>query len=412
MGHDAITEFAASVTVADLEADPYPIYARLRRDAPVCYIPAVRLWFVTRYDDVEFVGTHPELFSAELDDSPVDRTFGSPTILTVDGARHLELRRSLDSKYRPKHVNGYIDDLVRPIAEQVLDGLAGRGRAELMADYLEPVSVLSLGTVLGVAHLGAARLRDWFWRLHLGVINFEGDPERAEVGTVCSREIDEVLGPVFDRLEASPDDSTISHLMHSGMPDGACRARDFVMPTLKVILLGGMQEPGHAGGSALAGLLASPGQLAAVRDDPAGLVPAVVEEGLRWVSPIGTQTRQAVADTELGGSTIPGGAPVGSLVSSANRDEAKFTDPDRFDILRYRPASPETAPAAPAPRTVNLAFGAGRHFCAGHAFSRAQVRIAIEALIQRFPDLALDPARPPEFRGWEFRAPRRLDVLL
>ena len=276
MGHDAITEFAASVTVADLEADPYPIYARLRRDAPVCYIPAVRLWFVTRYDDVEFVGTHTELFSAELDDSPVDRTFGSPTILTVDGARHLELRRSLDSKYRPKHVNGYIDDLVRPIAEQVLDGLAGRGRAELMADYLEPVSVLSLGTVLGVAHLGAARLRDWFWRLHLGVINFEGDPERAEVGTVCSREIDEVLGPVFDRLEASPDDSTISHLLHSGMPAGACRARDFVMPTLKVILLGGMQEPGHAGGSALAGLLASPGQLAAVRDDPAGLVLAVV----------------------------------------------------------------------------------------------------------------------------------------
>ena len=84
----------------------------------MCYIPAVRLWFVTRYDDVEFVGTHPELFSAELDDSPVDRTFGSPTILTVDGAPHLELRRSLDSKYRPKHVNGYIDD-----AEPILDTL-------------------------------------------------------------------------------------------------------------------------------------------------------------------------------------------------------------------------------------------------------------------------------------------------
>src|SRR6516162_4596305 len=147
MGRDTITEFAASVTVADLEADPYPIYARLRREAPVCYIPAVRLWFVTRYDDVEFVGTHPELFSAELDDSPVNHTFGSPTILTVDGARHLELRRSLDSKYRPKYVNAYIDDLVRPIAERAAGELAGRDRAELMADYLEPVSVLSLGTV-------------------------------------------------------------------------------------------------------------------------------------------------------------------------------------------------------------------------------------------------------------------------
>jgi cytochrome P450 len=398
MRGNGIRAFAESVTVAALEADPYPIYARLRRDAPVCFIPAVGLWFVTKYDDVEFVGTHPERFSAELDDSPVDRTFGSPTIITVDGERHRDLRRGLDSKYRPKQVNGYIDDLVRPIAERAADQLAGRGRAELMADYLEPVSVLSLGSVLGIAQLGAARLRDWFWRLHQGVINFEGDPEREAIGAACSREIDEVLGPVFGRLEAAEDDSTISHLLHSGMPGGSCRARDFVMPTLKVILLGGMQEPGHGGGSTLAGLLGDRAQLDAVRDDPGRLLPAAVEEGLRWVSPIGTQTRQVAADTELGGVRLPRGAPVGSLVSSANRDEAKFDDPDRFDIFRRRRA--------------NIAFGAGRHFCAGHAFSRAQMRIAIEVLLTRFPGLALDPARPPEFRGWEFRAPRRLDVFL
>jgi cytochrome P450 len=94
MRSESITAFARSVTVEALETDPYPVYARLRREAPVCYIPAVKLWFVTRYDDVEFVGTHPELFSAELDDSPVDATFGSPTIITVDGEPHLELRRA------------------------------------------------------------------------------------------------------------------------------------------------------------------------------------------------------------------------------------------------------------------------------------------------------------------------------
>jgi cytochrome P450 len=398
MRDDSIATLAESVTVEDLEADPYPIYARLRRQAPVCFIPAVGLWFVTRYDDVEFVATHPELFAAELDDSPVDRTFGSPTIITVDGARHLDLRRGLDTKYRPRQVNAYIDDLVRPIAERALDGLTGRDGAELMADYFEPVSVLSLGTVLGIENLGAARLRDWFWRLHQGVINFEGDSGREQVGVACSREIDQVLGPVFDRLEATGDDSTISHLLHSGMPAGSCRARGSVMPTLKVILLGGMQEPGHGAGSTLAGLLASPAQLAAVRDDPQQLLPAAVEEGLRWVAPIGTQTRQAVADTRLGDVTIPAGGPVGALVSSASRDETKFDDPDRFDIFRPRPA--------------HLAFGAGRHFCAGHAFSRAQIRIAIEMLLQRFPAISLDPARPPVFRGWGFRAPRNLDVLL
>jgi cytochrome P450 len=397
MRDSSITAMAGAVTVEALEADPYPIYARLRREAPVCFIPAVGLWFVTRYDDVEFVASHPVQFTAEMDDSPVDRTFGSPTIITVDGERHADLRRGLDSKYRPRQVSGYIDDLVRPIAERTLDGLAGRDRAELMADYFEPVSVLSLGTVLGIEWLGAARLRDWFWRLHLGVINFEGNPEREQTGAACSREIDDVLGPVFSRLEAAGDDSTISHLLHSGRPDGTCRARDFVMPTLKVILLGGMQEPGHGAGSTLAGLLTDPAQLDAVRADP-DLLPAAVEEGLRWVAPIGTQTRQAADDTDLAGVTIPRGAPVGALVSSACRDEAKFADPDRFDIFR--------------PRQGHLAFGAGRHFCAGHAFSRAQMRIAIEVLLARFPALALDPAAPPVFRGWEFRAPRNLNVLL
>jgi cytochrome P450 len=387
-----------TVTVEELEADPYPEYARLRQQAPVCFVPAVGLWFVTRHDDVDFVATRPDLFTAELADSPVDRTFGSPTIITVDGERHLDLRRGLDSKYRPKQVHGYIDDLVRPIAERVLDELAGRDRAELMASYFEPVSVLSLGRVLGIDYLGADRLRDWFWRLHQGVINFEGNQERGRIGLDCSGEIDRVLAPVFDRLEAAGDDSTISHLLHSGRPAGACRAREFVLPTLKVILLGGMQEPGHGGGSTLVGLLSNPDQLAAVRADPAGLLPAVVEEGLRWVAPIGTQTRQAAADVELGGAVIPAGAPVGALVSSACRDETRYTDPDRFDIFRARRS--------------HLAFGAGRHFCAGHAFSRAQLRIAIEVLLTRFPALALDPDRPPVFRGWEFRAPRNLDVLL
>jgi cytochrome P450 len=389
---------AAAVTVDELEADPYPVYAWLRREAPVCFIPAVGLWFITRYDDVEYVVTHPAQFTAELDDSPVDRTFGSPTIITVDGERHLDLRRGLDSKYRAAQVNGYIDDLVRPIAERALDGLTGRSRAELMADYFEPVSVLSLGTVLGIDDLGPDRLRDGFWRLHQGVINFEGNPEREQIGVACSREIDEVLDPVFSRLEAAGDDSTISHLLRSGRPAGTCRARELVMPTLKVILLGGMQEPGHGAGSTLAGLLGAPAQLDAVRADPAGLLPAAVEEGLRWVAPIGTQTRQAVADTVLRGVTIPAGAPVGALVSAASRDESRFADPDRFDIFR--------------PRQSHLAFGAGRHFCAGHAFSRAQIAIAIEVLLSRFPALALDPERPPVFRGWEFRAPRNLDVLL
>jgi cytochrome P450 len=257
-----------------------------------------------------------------------------------------------------------------------------------MADYLESVSVLSLGKVLGVAPLGAARLRDWVWRLHQGVINFEGDPQRERVGSACSKEIDEVLSPLFDQLEAGGDDSTISHLLHSGVPAGTCRPRGNVMPTLKVILLGGMQEPGHGAGSTLAGLLSDPGQLAAVRSEPDTLLPAAVEEGLRWVAPIGTQTRQVVADTELAGVRLPAGSPVGPLVSSANRDEARFTDPDRFDIFRRRQAH---LPLALDGTSVwaRLLPGADPDRNRGAA--------------PAVPRLSTDPDQPPVFRGWEFR---------
>ena len=109
-----MSTYAESITVEDLDDDPYPVYARLRAEAPVAWVPAVGLWLVTRADDVEFVTTHPELFSAHVDSSPLDRSFGGPTILTVDGATHLDLRRSLDAKYKPRVVASYIDDLVDP----------------------------------------------------------------------------------------------------------------------------------------------------------------------------------------------------------------------------------------------------------------------------------------------------------
>ncbi len=385
--------FAESITVDDLDRDPYPIYARLRSEAPVAWVPAVNLWLVTRAADVEFVTTHPELFSAHVDDSPLDRSFGGPTILTVDGPAHLDLRRSLDAKYKPRVVTSYIDDLVTPIAQAALDALlAGPARsAELMASYFEPISVLSLGAVLGLGHLPAQTLQDWFHGLAMGAINFENDPEKQRINDETAARIDTELRPLMERLRTDPDGSTIASMLTVDR----MRTIEEVLPSLKVIILGGMQEPGHGAGSCLLGLLQDPGQLALVRSEPA-LWDDAVHEGLRWVAPIGTQTRQAVTDVEVAGTVIPAGAPVGAVVASACRDEAEFDDPDRFDIRRRR-----------AP---NAAFGYGPHFCAGHAFARGQERIALQLLVEALPDLALDPRHDVVFRGWEFRAPAELHV--
>ena len=388
-----MSAYAESITVEDLEDDPYPVYARLRAEAPVAWVPAVGLWLVTRAPDVEFVTTHPELFSAHVDSSPLDRSFGGPTILTVDGAVHLDLRRSLDAKYKPRVVASYIDDLVTPIAQAALDAVLARSdrRAELMSCYFEPISVLSLGAVLGLGHLSAETLQDWFHGLAMGAINFENDPAKQRVNDETAARIDAELRPLMEHLQRQPDGSTIASMLTVER----MRTIEEVLPSLKLIILGGMQEPGHGAGSCLYGLLSDPDQLELVRAEPERWDEAV-HEGLRWVAPIGTQTRQAREDVAMAGTVIPAGAPVGAVVASACRDDSEFDDPDRFDIRRER--------------RPNAAFGFGPHFCAGHAFARGQERIALRTLVDAVPDLALDTRHEVAFRGWEFRAPTELNV--
>ena len=383
------------ITVADLEADPYPVYARLRAEAPVAYVPAVDLWLVTRWSDVRFVNTNPELFSAAMDDSPLDVAFGGTSILTTDGPVHRDIRSSLDAKYRPRAVSAYAADLIGPIVEERLAALAGRSSVDLLAEYFEPISVLSLGSVLGLGHLDADTLRRWFHGLHQGAINFERDPERQRISDEVAAEIDDALAPVLEGISAA-EDSTIAHMLFSGRPDGQRRDLAAVMPSLKVILLGGMQEPGHGAATTTYALLSDPAALARVQADLAGQVPVAIEEGLRWVSPIGTQTRQVRQEVELGGVTLPVGARVGAVVASANRDADVFDDPDRFSLDRAR--------------TSHAAFGFGLHACVGHAFSRAQIGIALRRLLETYPELQLE--RPVAFRGWEFRAPTSLPVRL
>ena len=390
--------FTDRITVQDLEDDPYPLYARMRREAPVAFVPAVNIWLVTRWADVEHVAKSPELFTAEVKSSPVERTFGKPTILTTDGPVHKELRAGIDPKYKPKAVASYIEPLVRPIADEYLDALLAKGGGDLMADYFEPISTLSLARSFGFEGIEMPTLRRWFYGLAQGAINFENDPERQKIGDAVSAEISAAADLIFDRLERAPDHSALSHMLHDGMPAGETRPRALLLPTVKVTLLGGMQEPGHGAGSVLVGLLRNPDQLAELRQDMATLLPKAVDEGLRWVAPIGTQTRETTRAVELGGVTIPAGAAVGALVSSASRDEARFSDPDRFNI--HRNEGPHAA------------FGFGQHFCSGRWFARDQVIVALRVLLERTKEIALMPDKLPKFRGWEFRAPTSLWVSL
>jgi cytochrome P450 len=376
-----------SITVEALEADPFPIYARLRDEEPVCFVPAVGLHLVTRWDDVQHVATHPDIFTADVDASPLARTLGR-NVLTVDGAEHARMRAGMDAPMRPRAVEGYAPGVIEPIARRHLDAVADGTGAELMSAYCEPVSVLALGAVMGLGDLDADTLRRWFADLAAGGANFEQDAAKQAIADATSAEIDARIGPLLDRLERDPNGSVLAHML------AADATRAEVLSNLKLILLGGMQEPGHALGICVWALLTHPDALARVRADR-GLIRPAVEEALRWHSPVGTQTRQVTQPVTLAGVELQPGAAIAAVLASANRDERHWPGADRYDIDR---------------RGAHAAFGLGAHHCAGAPLARHEVRLPLEMLLDRFPGLRLDPAHEVELSGWEFRAPTALHV--
>ncbi|MFN2589957.1 MAG: cytochrome P450 [Actinomycetota bacterium] len=387
------TTIGASVTVEDLEADPYPVYARLRDHEPVSWVEAVGLWLVTRWDDVEHVDLHPDVFTGETEPSTLNRTFGK-NLLGSEGPYHARIRSIIEPAFRPGSVRPYAAAVIEPIAHELLDGLVDRGTANVVHEFCEPLSVRTLTTVLGRGDLPEETLRQWFADLAVGAANFEQDPKKQAVADAASASVNETIGPILDRLQEEPDDSILSRMLHSQV-DGQRLTRDEIQANLKVMIVGGMQEPGDAVGIGLAALLSHPDQASEVRAEP-NLIKPAVEECLRWHSPVGTSTRQTTRPTALAGVDLEEGALVAAVVSSANRDERHWTDPDRFDIHRNEGA--------------HLAFAIGSHHCVGAWLARYEMRAAFRVLLERLPNLRLVEDRPPEFSGWEFRRPLHLHV--
>jgi cytochrome P450 len=389
----------SAVTVEELERDPYPIYAELRATSPVAYMPCLDTWMVTSWATVEAACVDPVAFPAEVQRSPTDQALGGISMMTTDGEPAKRRRRPFDATLRPRSVEATMPAAFERLCRERLDEIAAAGAADLVTDYFEPVSVRSLAHVMGLADVvDAPTLVRWFGGLAAGVSNYEGDPAKSAQCDAISAEIDAVVAPVFAARLAEPDDGLISHLVQAA--DGPLDARlAFILPSLKLVLLGGLQEPAHGGATITERLLRHPAQLAAVRADPS-LVPAAVEEGLRWTAPIGNLLRGVAPGTTLGGVMFPDDARVILVVASANRD-ADVWGPtaDDFDVHR--------------PKRANLSFAVGPHYCIGHYFARAQLSVAVRMLFDRFPRLRLDPDGPePTYRGHEYRSPKSLRVLV
>ncbi len=375
------------ITLEELERDPYPIYARLRDQEPVTWVPAVQLWLVTRYEDVRYVDLSPEIFTAATDPSTLNRTMGV-NMLGSEGPGQVRTRRIVEPPFRPRDVEERTQGMIPKLAHELIDRFVDRGGCDLFREFADPMSVRSLRFMLGLDEIPWEDLLRWNEGLMPGLANFEGDPAKQAPADEASAAMGEAIGRVLDRLEREPDGSVLSWMLHRSGEDAM--SRDEIVANTKLMLSGGLQEPRDVIALVVWALGSHPEQLVEVRGGRSLIKPAV-EETLRWAGPVGTSTRQTTEAVEVAGTKLEEGALIAAVLSSANRDPNRFFEPDRFDVHRREGA--------------HVAFGVGNHFCLGAWFGRHLARVSLDILLDRLPNLRLDPDRPPTISGWEFRAP-------
>ena len=238
----------------------------------------------------------------------------------------------------------------------------------------------------------------WFEALSGGLSNKDGDNDESALAERTLNEIDDYVSVKIAHLRENPDESLLSHMLHVGLGDGqGPRTFDEVMPSIRVIILGGFQEPGHSVATTFWGLLNEPEQLAELAANPSEFAAAAMREGLRWTAPIGVVASHPKTDFEYGGVVVPAGAPLSLVVAAANRDPAKFPDAHKFDMHRER--------------TVNATFGYGVHHCSGHQLAKGLGEIMVEETARRLPNLRLDPQNPAVVSGYLFRGAKSLPVI-
>nr|WP_040108402.1 cytochrome P450 [Streptomyces sp. 769] len=353
--------------------NPHSLYARLREEGPVHRVATPDgspIWLVTREADVRAAMNDQRLTVDKAYSSIGYKGFTLPpaldtNLLNMDGVDHLRLRRMVSQTFTPRHVEA-LKGRVQLVAQQLADSIAERGEADLVADYANPLPLVIIGDLLGVPD----EIRRPFSRWAGAML----DPEYPGQVAEAVEHIHRYLVELVALRRGTPGDDLLSRLI-TARDQGEKLTENELVSLGFLLLWTGSENAQHLISSGLLILLSHPEQLAAVRADPE-LLPAAVEEILRFTHANQLAIRRfPITDIEIGGVTIPAGDTVMLALSSANRDPARFTDPDRFDIQRRDNA--------------HLALGHGIHYCLGAPLARMEVRIALSTLLNRFPHIGL-----------------------
>jgi len=369
--------------------DPYPAFARLRATAPIAFVPQLGSILFTRRDDIFECEKNIAVFSSEQPGGLMTRLMGQ-NMMRKDGAAHLAERKVIFPSVSPRVVMNHWTSLFREHATRIIDSLAPLGAADLHDAFALPYSAECLKSITGLTNMRYQDMDAWSQAMIAGISNYTSDPAIEARCHAATAGIDQAITDMLPVVRKTPNPSLLSVMVEAGLPEDSVRAN------VKLAISGGQNEPRHVILGATWAVLTHPAVREAVAGGRIGFG-AVFDEYVRWISPIGMSPRRVAKAFVYNGIDFEPDDRVFFMFGAANRDEAYFDHADVFDPGR------DTSKAIP--------FGAGPHFCAGAAASRAMIAdIALPMLFERLAGLALEPAPPVQITGWAFRGLQNLPV--
>ncbi len=386
---------------------PYPFYDAMRQQDPV-HEAAPGVFFISKYDTINKVLRDPHTFKSgegaaflnfqgeeglatptrppEVIQKILDK--GQPsrdTLLSGDPPHHVRYRSLVNRPLSPGRV-AKLKPMVTTVVDELIDNFIEDGKVELVSQFAMMVPLTVVSITLGVPTEDLEKYKDWSVR-SVATLAGQLTPEKAIDAATASVELQNYIAAKVEEARKDPPDNLIGNLVQAHMlEDETGDEKNYrpldtpeIVSVVQQLLVAGQETVNYLITSLTLLLLDNPKQMTAVRND-FSLIPKMVEEGIRIESPIQALGRFATKDVELEGKVIPKGSRVVMLYGCANRDEAKFKDPSKFDVQRDD-------------LTDHVGFGAGPHYCIGSALARLESRIAFERLLTRLKNIRLDQPR-------------------
>jgi cytochrome P450 len=383
----------------DLLRDPYPLFARRRRETVGVFRGSVMDWTKTpdefrpdnlyaavSFDAVNRIFRDSNAFNSHIYDSTIGLFIG-PTILAMEGKKHWEHRNLVSAAFKSRSLLRWEPEVVRPVVTTLIDEFVDAGHADLVRDFTLEFPTRVISRLLGLPDEDLP----WFRKRAVELISYHVKYKRA---FEASAALKDYFLQQIEKRRSNPTEDVIGDLVTAEI-DGEKLTDEAIYSFLRLLLPAGLETTYRSSGNLLFLLLSHPEQFRAVQADRELIGPAI-EEGLRFETPLTTVQRYAAEETEIGGVTLPAGSVIDVCIGSANRDERRWDRSEEFDIHRKR--------------VPHISFAAGEHTCMGLHLARMETRVALECLLDRLTDIRLVTDDNPHIFGQPFRSPTALPV--